>query len=68
MDKDATVLEDSRQMSAADAEDYLLTMERSRRFRETRMGVSLEKAEKWMDERRSDPNAPCPPVEYTPSR
>ncbi len=68
MEHDATVLEKSRQMAPADAEEYLLTMERLRRFHETRMGVPLEKVEDWMLERRKDPDAPCPPVEFIPSR
>ena len=66
MDHDATNLEKARQMDSADAEEYLLTMERSRRFRETRAGISLEQLEKWMLERQEDPDSKCPTADHIP--
>lgn len=47
-------------MSPADAEEYLITMERLRRFDDTRMGVTLDQVRDWMKARSLDPEAPCP--------
>ena len=68
MSKGVTILEESREMPSDDAEEYLLTMERLRRFDETRQGVPAAQVRDWLLERRKDPKAPCPLPETTPSR
>ncbi|MBA3584228.1 MAG: hypothetical protein H0W36_06815 [Gemmatimonadetes bacterium] len=49
-------------MPHEEAEEYLLTLERLRRFDEARAGVSAEELREWMLRRREDPMAPCPKV------
>jgi len=61
------VLEKSRTLPPEQADEYLLTMERLRRFEETRMGIPLEEVRKWMLARRENPNAPCPTAKHIPS-
>ena len=62
----ADVLEKSRSLPAEEAEEYLITMERLRRFHETREGIPMAKVREWMLARRKDPNAPCPKAEPLP--
>lgn len=60
------VLEKSRSLPASEAEEYLITMERLRRFDETRQGVAMAELREWMLQRRKDPNAPCPKAKTIP--
>ena len=53
-------LDSARRMPAEEAEEYLLTMERLRRFDAARRGVRAKDLRDWMLERRDDPAAPCP--------
>ena len=54
------VLDQMAEMSPEDAEDYLITMERLRRFDTTRRGLTLDQVRDWMKARKIDPEAPCP--------
>ena len=60
------VLEKSRSLPADEAEEYLITMERLRRFHEKREGVPMVKVREWMLARRKDSNTPCPKAEPIP--
>ena len=62
---DGRALARSREMPGEDAEEYLLTIERLRRFDEARAGISAEELRDWMLRRREDPMAPCPTAKRT---
>lgn len=57
---DLEMLAKARAMPAEEAEEYLITMERLRRFRETGMGLTWEEVKEWLDQLKADPDAPCP--------
>lgn len=60
---DLEMLAKARAMPSEEAEEYLITMERLRRWDETGMGVSLEAFKEWIEARKRDPDAPCPKPE-----
>lgn len=59
---DLEMLAKARAMPAEEAEEFLITMERLRRFRETRMGVPWEEVKAWLERLEAEPDAPCPPA------
>jgi hypothetical protein len=60
---DLEMLAKARAMPAEEAEEFLITMERLRRWEETGLSVSLEAFREWIEARKLDPDAPCPKPE-----